>query len=211
MSADRVANSETTIFTVVNQLAAKYNAVGLSQGAPDFDTPKWVLDEVKKAFDLGFNQYAPLAGVPKFRNAISAAYKNKYNLDFAPETQITVTSGATEAIFDCILALCDPDDEIIAFEPFFDSYAGSAKMAGCNFKAVTLHLPDFSFDKKELEAAVTPHTKAIIINNPHNPSGKVYTREELETIGEIADKYNLDVDEIVRAKMAKNAKKKKKK
>jgi len=198
MTAQRVADSETTIFTVVNQLAAKYNAVGLSQGAPDFDTPKWVLDEVKKAFDLERNQYAPLAGVPEFRNAISTVYKKKYNLTFDPATQITVTSGATEAIFDSVMSLCDPGDEIIAFEPFFDSYAGSAKMAGCNFKAVTLHLPDFSFDRKELEAAVTPHTKAIIVNNPHNPSGKVYTKEELEVIGEVAEKYNITVisDEV---------------
>ena len=198
MSANRIANSETTIFTVVNNLAAKYNAVGLSQGAPDFDSPKWVLDIIKGAFDAGRNQYAPLSGVPEFRQAISDMYRTKYNLFFDPATQITVTSGATEAIFDSVMALCDPGDELIAFEPFFDSYAGSCKMALCTMKAVTLHLPDFSFDRKELEAAITPRTKAIIINNPNNPSGKVFSREELTVISEVANKYNLTVisDEV---------------
>lgn len=198
MSANRVANSETTIFTVVNNLAAKYNAVGLSQGAPDFDSPKWVLDIIKESFDAGRNQYAPLSGVPEFRKAISDMYRTKYNLFFDPATQITVTSGATEAIFDSVMALCDPGDELIAFEPFFDSYAGSCKMALCTMKAVTLHLPDFSFDQKELEAAITPRTKAIIINNPNNPSGKVFSREELTVISEVANKYNLTVisDEV---------------
>ena len=198
MSANRVANSETTIFTVVNNLAAKYNAVGLSQGAPDFDSPKWVLEKIKEAFDAGRNQYAPLSGVPEFRQAISDMYRTKYNLFFDPATQITVTSGATEAIFDSVMALCDPGDELIAFEPFFDSYAGSCKMALCTMKAVTLHLPDFSFDRKELEAAITPRTKAIIINNPNNPSGKVFSREELTVISEVANKYNLTVisDEV---------------
>ena len=108
MPAIRTANSETTIFTVVNTLAAQYNAVGLSQGAPDFDTPKWVLDMIKAAFDEGRNQYAPLSGVPEFRQAISGIYKTKYGLNFDPNTQITVTSGATEAIFDSVMALCDP-------------------------------------------------------------------------------------------------------
>jgi len=198
MSANRIANSETTIFTVVNNLAAKYNAVGLSQGAPDFDSPKWVLEKIKEAFDAGRNQYAPLSGVPEFRQAISDMYRTKYNLFFDPATQITVTSGATEAIFDSVMALCDPGDELIAFEPFFDSYAGSCKMALCTMKAVTLHLPDFSFDRKELEAAITPRTKAIIINNPNNPSGKVFSREELTVISEVANKYNLTVisDEV---------------
>ena len=198
MSATRVANSETTIFTVVNTLAAQYNAVGLSQGAPDFDTPRWVLDIIKEAFDAGRNQYAPLSGVPEFRKAISDMYRTKYGLFFDPATQITVTSGATEAIFDSVMALCDPGDELIAFEPFFDSYAGSCKMALCTMKAVTLHLPDFSFDQKELEAAITPRTKAIIINNPNNPSGKVFSREELTVISEVANKYNLTVisDEV---------------
>ena len=198
MSATRVANSETTIFTVVNTLAAQYNAVGLSQGAPDFDTPQWVLDIIKEAFDAGRNQYAPMPGVPEFRQAISNIYRTKYGLSFDPATQITVTSGATEAIFDSVMAICDPGDELIAFEPFFDSYAGSCKMAGCTMKAVTLHLPDFSFDRKELEAAITPRTKAIIINNPNNPSGKVFTEEELTILSEVANKYNLTVisDEV---------------
>jgi len=198
MLANRIANSETTIFTVVNNLAAKYNAVGLSQGAPDFDSPKWVLDIIKEAFDAGRNQYAPLSGVLEFRQAISDMYRTKYNLFFDPATQITVTSGATEAIFDSVMVLCDPGDELIAFEPFFDSYAGSCKMALCTMKAVTLHLPDFSFDRKELEAAITPRTKAIIINNPNNPSGKVFSREELTVISEVANKYNLTVisDEV---------------
>ena len=198
MSATRVANSETTIFTVVNTLAAQYNAVGLSQGAPDFDTPRWVLDIIKGSFDAGRNQYAPLSGVPEFRQAISDIYRTKYGLSFDPNTQVTVTSGATEAIFDSVMALCDPGDELIAFEPFFDSYAGSCKMAGCTMKAVTLHLPDFSFDRKELEAAITPRTKAIIINNPNNPSGKVFTLEELTILSEVANKYNLVIisDEV---------------
>ncbi len=198
MTAERVANSETTIFTVVNNLAAQYNAVGLSQGAPDFNPADWVLDIVRDSFSLGRNQYAPMTGVPELRQAISTLYREKYGITYDADKCITVTAGATEAIFCAVMALCGPGDELIVFEPFFDSYAGSAKMAGCSMKAVTLRLPDFSFSEADLEKAVSPRTKAIIVNNPHNPTGKVYTREELEIIGRVAEKHNLTVisDEV---------------
>ena len=190
MSATRVANSETTIFTVVNTLAAQYNAVGLSQGAPDFDTPRWVLDIIKEAFDAGRNQYAPLSGVPEFRKAISDIYRTKYGLSFDPNTQITVTSGATEAIFDSVMALCDPGDRVLVFSPFYENYGADAILSGAEPIYIPLVPPDYSFDPDLIEQGFRIGAKAIVICNPSNPCGKVFTREELLLIGDLAKRYD---------------------
>ena len=130
MLADRISGIETTIFTVINSLAAEYKAVNLSQGAPDFDTDRWILDIVKKSFDKGRNQYAPLQGVSELREAVSKLYKSEYSLSYNPDTEISITNGATEAIYSAVTGFINPKDEVILFEPFYDSYISSITMAG---------------------------------------------------------------------------------
>ena len=198
MIADRISGMGTTIFAVINNLAAEYNAVNLSQGAPDFDTEKWVLDIVRKSFDKGRNQYAPLPGVPELRSAVSDLYRRKYSLSYNPDSEVSVTTGATEAIYSAVTGFINPGDEVIVFEPFYDSYISSVKMAGGIVKPVTLRFPDFSFDKSDIEKKVTSKTKMVILNNPHNPAGRVFRKDELEIIASVAEKHNLIVlsDEV---------------
>ena len=198
MIADRISGMGTTIFAVINSLAAEYNAVNLSQGAPDFDTEDWVLDIVKKSFDKGRNQYAPLPGVPEMRNAVCDLYKSRYSLSYNPDKEISITTGATEAIYSTITGFINPGDEVVVFEPFYDSYISSVKMAGGIVKPVTLKFPDFSFEKSDIEKKISSKTKMIILNNPHNPAGRVFRKEELEIIAELAELHNLIVlsDEV---------------
>ena len=198
MIADRISGMGTTIFAVINSLAAEYNAVNLSQGAPDFDTEKWVLDIVKKSFDRGKNQYAPLPGVPELRSAISDLYESEYSLSYNPDTEISVTTGATEAIYSTVTGFINPGDEVIVFEPFYDSYISSVKMAGGIVRPVTLKFPDFSFESSDIEKNISHKTKMIIINNPHNPAGRVFRKEELKIIAGIAEKHDLIIlsDEV---------------
>lgn len=195
--ADRIKDMGTTIFTAIGELANKYDAVKLSQGAPDYDTPKWIIDEVTKGFYQKNNQYAPLSGVPLLKESISNLYKRKYDLKYNSEN-ITITSGATEAIFDTVFAFINLGDEVILFEPFYDSYPASVEMAGGVVKAVTLKRPDFSFTADDLEKAFSSRTKMIILNSPHNPTGKVFSQKELKIISEFAIKYDLLVlsDEV---------------
>ena len=198
MIAERISGIGTTIFAVINSLAAEYNAVNLSQGAPDFDTEKWVLDIVKKSFDKGRNQYAPLPGVPELRSAVADLYKKRFSLSYDPDSEISVTTGATEAIYSAVTGFINPGDEVIVFEPFYDSYISSINMAGGNAKPVTLRFPDFSFEKSDIEKNISSKTKMIIINNPHNPAGRVFRRDELKIIADIAEKHDLIVvsDEV---------------
>ena len=198
MVADRISGISTTIFAVINNLAAEYNAVNLSQGAPDFDTEKWVLDIVRKSFDKGRNQYAPLPGVPELRSAVSDLYRRKYMLSYDPDSEVSVTTGATEAIYSTVTAFINPGDEVVVFEPFYDSYISSIIMAGGIAKPVTLRFPDFSFEKADIEKKISSKTKMIILNNPHNPAGRVFRKDELQVIADIAEKHNLIVlsDEV---------------
>ena len=198
MIADRINGMGTTIFAVINSLAAEHNAVNLSQGAPDFDTEEWILDIIKRSFDKGRNQYAPLPGVPELRFAVSNLYKDRYSIDYNPETEISVTTGATEAIYSTITGFINPGDEVVVFEPFYDSYVSSVKMAGGVVNPVTLSFPDFSFEKSDIEKRISSKTKMIILNNPHNPAGRVFRKDELDVIASIAEKHNLIVlsDEV---------------
>ena len=190
-TALRIADFKDSIFGVISRLARENNAVNLGQGFPDFDGPNWLKDIAYKKMQEGHNQYAPFTGTPNLRQEISNYYKSFYSLNYNPESEITVTVGATEAIYLVISALINPGDEVIVLEPFYDSYVASIKMAGGIPVAVTMHAPDFDIDQKELEAAITPKTKLLILNNPHNPTGKVWSKDELLAVSNVAIKNDL--------------------
>lgn len=187
-----------SIFSTMSKLAAEHKAINLAQGFPDFDGPEWIIELAKEALSENKNQYAPSMGLMELRCAIRDQYKKYYELDFKPESEIMVTNGATEAIYSTIRALVNAGDEVVIFEPFYDSYYAALKMAQANIKIVTLHAPSFSYDEKELGSAVTEKTKLIILNNPNNPSGKVFNQDELAFIANLAienDTYVLS-DEV---------------
>lgn len=197
-TATRIADFKDSIFGVISKLAREHNAVNLGQGFPDFDGPEWLKDIAYKKMQEGHNQYAPFPGTASLRSEVSNYYKNFYNLTYNPESEITITVGATEAIYVVIMALVNPGDEVIVLEPFYDSYVASIKMAGGVPVPVTMHAPDFNIDKKELEKAISSKTKLIILNNPHNPTGKVWEKSELLDVAEVALKNDLHLlsDEV---------------
>lgn len=190
-TALRIADFKDSIFGVISRLARENNAVNLGQGFPDFDGPEWIKDIVTKKMREGHNQYAPFQGTPTLRQEVSNYYKKFYNLNYDPESKVTITVGATEAIYLVITALINPGDEVVVLEPFYDSYVASIKMAGGTAVPVTMHAPDFTVDKKELEKAITPKTKLLILNNPHNPTGKVWSKQELLDVADLAIKNDL--------------------
>ncbi len=189
--ARRVSEFGTTIFTEINVLARQHGAVNLGQGAPDFDGPPEVLAAAVDAINGQMNQYPPGTGMPRVREAIALHAERFYGQKIDPATQVAVTSGATEAMFAAILGLSDPGDEIIVFEPVYDSYVPNMTMAGVMPRYVPLRPPDWAFDRDELKAAFNGHTRAIIINTPHNPTGKVYSREELTTIAALCQEHDV--------------------
>ncbi len=197
-TALRISEFKDSIFGVISKLARDHNAVNLGQGFPDFDGPEWLKDVAYKKMQEGHNQYAPFPGTPNLRNEVSNYYKNLYNLNYNPESEITITVGATEAIYLVMNALINPGDEVVVLEPFYDSYVASIKMAGGIPVPVTMHAPDFVIDKKELEKAISPKTKLLILNNPHNPTGKVWAREELMDVANLVIKNDLYIlsDEV---------------
>lgn len=190
-TALRIADFKDSIFGVISKLAREHNAVNLGQGFPDFDGPEWLKDVAYKKMQDGHNQYAPFPGTVNLRQEVSNYYKKFYSLNYNPESEITITVGATEAIYLVINALVNPGDEVVVLEPFYDSYVASIKMAGGIPVPVTMHAPEFQVDEKELEKAITPRTKLLILNNPHNPSGKVWSREELVSVAKLTQKHDL--------------------
>jgi aspartate/methionine/tyrosine aminotransferase len=190
-TALRIKGFQDSIFGVISKLAREHGAVNLGQGFPDFDGPEWIKNLVTEKMQQGFNQYAPYPGSLSLRAEVSHYYNKFYKLNYHPETEITVTVGATEAIYLVITALINPGDEVIVLEPFYDSYVASIKMAGGIPVPVTMHAPDFIVDERELTQAVSPRTKMIILNNPHNPSGKVWSKDELKIICDVVKKNDL--------------------
>jgi len=180
--ARRLKGFGTTIFTEMTRLAIEHVAVNLAQGFPDFNGPEFAKEAAVGAIRDGRNQYARMTGIPDLHSALGARYRRDYELDYAEGEEWTVTSGATEAIFASISGTCGPGDEVVLFEPYYDSYKASVRMAGARPKIVTLHAPDWRFDPAELAAAFTSKTRAILLNSPHNPTGKVFSKEELESI-----------------------------
>jgi len=189
---------ESSIFSEVSQLAQKHNAVNLAQGFPDFDGPKEVKDAAVAAIQDGFNQYAPSAGILELRRSLAKRQKKQYSVSYEPEDEVTIFSGATEALFCSIIGLCSPGDEIVCFEPYYESYPAAAMMAGATIKTVQLKAPDWSFEPNDLAAAISDRTKMLILNTPHNPTGKVFSRDELKVIAELVIRHNLIVitDEV---------------
>ncbi|MEO9028676.1 MAG: aminotransferase class I/II-fold pyridoxal phosphate-dependent enzyme [Ktedonobacteraceae bacterium] len=197
--AQRVATFGTTIFTEINQLAQKFQALNLGQGKPDFDTPADILDQLVYFLSTGqHNQYAPGPGTPSLRQAIADHAQRFYNLTIEPADGVIVTAGATEGIFASILGLVDPGDEVIVIEPFFDTYVPNILMANAQPVYVPLYPPDWTFDPTELRAAFTKRTRALILNTPQNPTGRVFTRAELEVIAHLCIEHDVTViaDEV---------------
>ncbi len=189
--AGRIGGFGTSIFAEMSALAREHNAVNLGQGFPDFDGPPEIAAAVSRAIQAGHNQYAISFGEPALRNAIAQHAARWYTHAIDPQTEITVTSGATEAIFAAVLAFVDPGDEVIVFEPCYDSYVPCITMAGGVAVPVTLHAPLFRYNPDELRAAFSPRTKAIIVNTPHNPSGTVFTPTELQLIAELCQAHDV--------------------
>ncbi len=181
----------TTIFATMSELALETDSINLGQGFPDTDGPEELREIAVEAIRQGRNQYPPSQGVPELRHAIATHQKAWYGLEVDPDTDVLVTVGATEAIAATMLALCEPDDEIVMFEPTYDSYAAGASMAGAVPRLVRLHPPDWHFDPDELAAAVGPKTRMILLNSPHNPTGKVFSPEELGQVAALCTAHDI--------------------
>lgn len=194
----RMRRFGTTIFAEMSALAREHDAINLGQGFPDTDGPSEVLEAAVRGIREGDNQYPPGRGVPELLEAIAAHQQHYYGLRYDPASEILVTVGATEALSASLLALCEPGDEVIAFEPFYDVYDAAVTLAGAKLVPVRLHAPSFAFDPAALEAAVTERTKVILLNTPHNPTGHVFGRAELEQIAAVARRHDLVVvtDEV---------------
>jgi N-succinyldiaminopimelate aminotransferase len=195
----RMAGMGSTIFAEMSALAVSTGSVNLGQGFPDADGPREVAEAAAAAILGGRgNQYPPVPGIPELRQAIAEHQRRFYGLAFDPDTEVQVTAGATEAIAASLLALVEPGDEVIAFEPYYDSYAACIALAGGTRVPVTLRAPDFRPDLDALRAAVTDRTRLILLNTPHNPTGTVFTRDELTAIAELACERDLLVicDEV---------------
>lgn len=188
----------TTIFAEMSALAVATDSVNLGQGFPDTDGPREVLDAAIAAINGGLNQYPPGPGMPVLRNAIAAHQHHFYGLTYDPDSEVLVTAGATEALAGALLGLLDTGDEVVLFEPMYDSYQACISLAGAVAKPVTLRPPEYGFDVAELRAAITPKTRLLLINTPHNPTGKVLSRDEVLIIANLAIEFDLIVvtDEV---------------
>ncbi len=189
--ADRVAAFGTTIFSEINELAQQYGAINLGQGRPDFDGPADVIAaEVAALQDGAHNQYAPGLGTLTLRQAVADHAGRFYNLDVDPQRGVIVTAGATEAIFSSILGLVNDGDEVIVIEPYFDSYVPNLLWVNAKPVYVPLHPPTWSLDPEELRAAFTPRTRAVLLNTPQNPTGRVFTYDEMKLIADLCIEYD---------------------
>jgi len=188
--ASRTAVFSESVIREMTRQAMLHNAINLAQGFPDFPAPAFIKQAAIEAINADLNQYAITWGAPRLRNAIADSYRRFYGMDVDPETDVTVTCGATEAMMASMLAVVEPGDEVIVFEPFYENYVPDAAMSGARLVFVTLHAPGFSFDPDELRRAFSPKTRAIIVNTPNNPAGKVFTKEELSVIAELCQEFD---------------------
>ena len=185
MLASKLPNVGTTIFTRMSQLAAEVGAINLSQGFPDFDGPQALREAVARHVLEGHNQYCPMTGLPGLRQQVAAKIARSYGVQRDADSEITITPGATEAIFCAVQALIHPGDEAIVLDPCYDSYEPSVELAGGRCVHVPLALPDFAVDWQRLADAITPRTRLIFINSPHNPSGALLSRDDLDQLASL--------------------------
>jgi N-succinyldiaminopimelate aminotransferase len=175
----------------MSELAVRTNSINLGQGFPDTDGPRSVLDVAIAAIEDGRNQYPPSQGIVELRTAVARHQSDWYGLTYSPEDEVLVTTGATEAIAATMLALCEPGDEVVMFEPSYDSYAACVSMAGATVRLVPLHPPDWSFDVAALAGSIGPRTRMILLNSPHNPTGKVFNESELAQVAALCVEHDI--------------------
>jgi aspartate/methionine/tyrosine aminotransferase len=191
MTARRLAGFGTSIFTEMTRLAVENRAVNLGQGFPDFPAPAFIKEAAARAIAADHNQYAPAPGIPRLRRAIAEHFERRHGRAVDPDREVTVAAGATEALFDAVMSLLDPGGEAVVFEPFYDAYLPDIQMAGGTVRVVTLRPPDWRFDPHELRAAFGPRTRLMVLNTPHNPTGKVYSEDELDQIAALCHEFDV--------------------
>ncbi|MCZ6543638.1 MAG: aminotransferase class I/II-fold pyridoxal phosphate-dependent enzyme, partial [Planctomycetota bacterium] len=189
--ARRLATLGETIFTEMSQLALAHGAINLGQGFPNFDGPDFVKDAAVEAIRAGHGQYARMFGIPELCRTIAERFATDTGLSIEPDAQVTVTSGCTEALAASFMGLVNPGDEVVLFEPYFDSYRACVAMAGAVPRFVTLRPPDFHIDEDQLRRAFSSRTRVILVNTPHNPTGKVFSRAELDLIAALCRKHDV--------------------
>jgi methionine transaminase len=194
----RLPSVGTTIFTVMSKLAADVGAINLSQGFPDFDCDPALIDAVVKHMRAGLNQYAPMPGALALRQAIAAKYARTHGAAYDAETEVTITSGATEAIFDAVASVVHPGDEVIVLEPCYDSYVPGIELNGGVPVFVPLQLPDYRIDWTAVAAAITPRTRLLMLNSPHNPTGSIVTGDDITALTAIVQRSGIYIvsDEV---------------
>lgn len=194
----RLPDISMSIFAIMSKMAADHGAINLSQGFPDFQVDPVVIDLIHKQMKAGHNQYAPMPGAPALRNVIAGVISKTYNHNVNPETEITISAGATEALYAAIAALVHPGDEVIVFDPAYDSYNPAIRLNGGVPVHIDLRYPDFSIDWEEVKSRISSRTRMIMVNTPQNPSGAVLTARDLSQLERLAEEHNLIVlsDEV---------------
>ncbi len=194
----KLPNIATNIFSIMSGLATEHNAINLSQGFPDYPISSTLISLVSKAMQDGNNQYAPMIGIPALRNALAKKVDKLYNTSIHPDTEITITPGGTYAIYTALTTILQPLDEVIVLEPAYDSYIPNIEMNGAKAICVPLRFPTYSIDWELVQQAITSKTKAIIINTPHNPTGYVWTKEDMEQLDKLTSGTNIFIisDEV---------------
>ncbi|HEY7059606.1 MAG TPA: methionine aminotransferase [Vicinamibacterales bacterium] len=188
----------TTIFTVMSKLAADIGAINLSQGFPDFDCDPALVDAIARHMREGRNQYAPMQGVPALRQAIAAKFSELYGADYDPDTEVTVTSGGTEAIFDSVAAVVQPGDEVIVFEPCYDSYVPAIELNGGRAVVISLQYPHYAVPWNQVRDAITPRTRLLMFNSPHNPTATILSRADMTELTRLVQETDIMIvsDEV---------------
>jgi len=198
MLRNKLPGKGTNIFSVMTEMARQHDAINLSQGFPDFDGPQALRDRVSYHMDHGHNQYSPLAGIPELREQIAAKVLDLYDCSVNPDEEVVVTPGATEAIFCAITAVVHPGDEVIIFDPAYDTYEPSVTLNGGVTRHIALTYPDFSIDWQQVRDAITDRTRMIILNTPHNPTGVLWNEQDIQQLRDVIENHDIHLlsDEV---------------